>query len=264
MQYKDFDGTIEELVGLKLKEIEEKENVKILHAIESGSRAWGFASPDSDYDVRFIYVRPLEYYIRLEAAKDFIDWELDETLDINGWDLQKVLRHFHKSNATLFEWSNSPVIYKTTTEWQRIKQVSEKYFSCKSSMYHYYGTANKNYNEYLLDDMVKYKKYFYVLRPVLACKWIEDKKCAPPVLFSELAENVLEDEMREVVDNLLSVKMKMSESEKGRRIDGLNKYIEGKLSYYKEKTAGMKDDRNPDWLELNRIFAETVKGNENI
>ncbi|MDE6251204.1 MAG: nucleotidyltransferase domain-containing protein [Lachnospiraceae bacterium] len=264
MRYKDFEGTIEELVDLKLKEIEEKENVKILHAIESGSRAWGFASPDSDYDVRFIYVRPVEYYIRLEDTKDFIDWELDETLDINGWDLQKVLRHFHKSNATLFEWSNSPVIYKTTSEWQKIKQVSEKYFSCKSSMYHYYGTANKNYNEYLLDDMVKYKKYFYVLRPILACKWIEDKKCAPPVLFSELAENVLEDEMREVVDNLLAVKMKMSESEKGRRIDELNKYISVQLSYYKEKAADMKDDRNPDWLELNRIFAETVKGKENI
>ncbi|MDE5780394.1 MAG: nucleotidyltransferase domain-containing protein [Lachnospiraceae bacterium] len=264
MRYKDFEGTIEELVDLKLKEIEEKENVKILHAIESGSRAWGFASPDSDYDVRFIYVRPVEYYIRLEDTKDFIDWELDETLDINGWDLQKVLRHFHKSNATLFEWSNSPVIYKTTSEWQKIKQVSEKYFSCKSSMYHYYGTANKNYNEYLLDDMVKYKKYFYVLRPILACKWIEDKKCAPPVLFSELAENVLEDGMREVVDNLLSVKMKMSESEKGRRIDELNKYISVQLSYYKEKAADMKDDRNSDWLELNRIFAETVKGKENI
>lgn len=259
MRYKDFEGTIEELVDFKLKEIEEKENVKILHAIESGSRAWGFASPDSDYDVRFIYVRPVEYYIRLEDTKDFIDWELDETLDINGWDLQKVLRHFHKSNATLFEWSNSPVIYKTTSEWQKIKQVSEKYFSCKSSMYHYYGTANKNYNEYLLDDMVKYKKYFYVLRPILACKWIEYKKCAPPVLFSELAESVLENEMREVVDNLLSVKMKMSESEKGKRIDELNKYIAAQLSYYKEKAAGMKDDRNPDWLELNRIFAETVK-----
>lgn len=101
MRYKDFDGEIEELVNIKLKEIEEKENVKILHAVESGSRSWGFASPDSDYDVRFIYVRRQEDYLRLENVKDFIDWELDEVLDINGWDVKKALQHFHKSNATL-------------------------------------------------------------------------------------------------------------------------------------------------------------------
>ena len=84
MRYKDFEGTIEELVNIKLNEIEQQENVKILHAVESGSRSWGFASPDSDYDVRFIYVRPVEYYLRLDKHKDFLNWELDETLDING------------------------------------------------------------------------------------------------------------------------------------------------------------------------------------
>ena len=92
MKYRDFEGSIEELVALKLKEIEEKEHVTILHAVESGSRAWGFASPDSDYDVRFIYVRPQHYYLELQPKQDFIDWALDETLDINGWDLSKTLQ----------------------------------------------------------------------------------------------------------------------------------------------------------------------------
>ena len=92
MRYKDFEGTLEELVEQKLQEIEEKEHVRILHAVESGSRSWGFASPDSDYDVRFIYVRRPEDYLKLEPARDVIEWELDETLDINGWDLQKALR----------------------------------------------------------------------------------------------------------------------------------------------------------------------------
>ena len=101
MKYKDFEGTIQALVDRKLDEIEEMEGVKILHAVESGSRAWGFASPDSDYDVRFVYVRPEQYYLRLDEKKDFINWELDETLDINGWDLSKTLQHFHKSNASL-------------------------------------------------------------------------------------------------------------------------------------------------------------------
>ncbi|CCZ02815.1 putative nucleotidyltransferase [Eubacterium sp. CAG:603] len=114
MRYENFDGTIEELVRIKIKEIEEKENIRVLHVIESGSRAWGFASPDSDYDVRFIYVRNKEYYLSLRDNKDFIDWELNEILDINGWDIRKALQLFHKSNATLFEWSNSPVVYYTT------------------------------------------------------------------------------------------------------------------------------------------------------
>ena len=132
MKYKDFEGTIQALVDRKLDEIEEMEGVKILHAVESGSRAWGFASPDSDYDVRFVYVRPEQYYLRLDEKKDFINWELDETLDINGWDLSKTLQHFHKSNASLYEWGNSPVVYRTSPEWGEIKAVSESFFFLQS------------------------------------------------------------------------------------------------------------------------------------
>ncbi len=254
MKYKDFEGSIEELVLLKLKEIEETEHVKILHAIESGSRAWGFASPDSDYDVRFIYMRPEKYYLGLQPKQDFIDWVLDETLDINGWDLSKTLQHFHKSNATLFEWANSPVVYYTTPEWKQIDTVGEKYFSCKSAMYHYYGTARKNYHEHLTDEYVKYKKYFYVLRPILACRWIEKKACPPPVLFEELAAEVLEEDMKGVVNQLLETKKQMVESEKGRRIDHLNTYIENQLAYYKDTIDAMTDDRTADWETLNEVF----------
>ena len=98
----------------KLHEIEIKENVKILFAAESGSRAWGFASPDSDYDVRFIYVRPKEEYLRLDTVKDVIEVPINDVLDINGWDLQKALRLLYKSNPTLFEWFSSPIIYMET------------------------------------------------------------------------------------------------------------------------------------------------------
>lgn len=251
-------NSIKEMICRKLMEIEVKEHVKILHAVESGSRAWGFASPDSDYDVRFIYVRPKEFYLGLQPKKDYIDWELNEILDINGWDVSKALQHFHKSNATLFEWSNSPVVYHTTPEWEKIQRVSEHYFSCKSSMYHYYGTASKNYHAYLQEDMVKYKKYFYVLRPILACKWIEKKSVPPPVLFRKLAEGVLEQEMGPVIEELLNKKKQMVEAEKGKRIDRLNEYIEENLVYFKEKTEALQDDRNGDWKELNRIFLELL------
>ena len=94
-----------ETIKQKLNEIEKRENVRILHAVESGSRAWGFASPDSDYDVRFIYVREKEFYLRLDKTRDVIEWQLDDTLDINGWDLAKALTLLHRSNPTVFEWS---------------------------------------------------------------------------------------------------------------------------------------------------------------
>jgi len=255
MKYEEFEGPVRELILAKIKEIEEKEHVRVLHVVESGSRAWGFASPDSDYDVRFIYVRDKKFYLSLKDNKDFIDWELNEVLDINGWDLKKALQHFHKSNATLFEWSNSPVVYYTMDEWKQLYEgVASKYFACKSSMYHYYGTANKNYHEYLTEDMVKYKKYFYVLRPILACKWIEEKKCPPPVLFDELFNSVLENDMKAAVEELLAKKVKMSESDKAPKIEAINQYIEEKLAYYKALLETMADDRNPDWEPLDEVF----------
>ena len=134
----------------------------------------------------------------------------------------------------------------------------QKYFACKSSMYHYYGTANKNYHEYLVDDLVKYKKYFYVLRPILACKWIEEKKCPPPVLFDELIDSVLEEDMRAAVEDLLAKKVQMSESDKAPKIPMINQYIENRLSYYKDLLESMVDDRNPEWQLLEEVFRKLV------
>lgn len=255
MRYKNFNGTIEELVLLKIKEIEEKENIRILHVVESGSRAWGFASPDSDYDVRFIYVRNRDFYLSLQEKKDFIEWELNDVLDINGWDLRKVLKLFYKSNATLFEWCNSPVVYYTTDEWKQVyNMVKTKYFSCKLAVYHYYGLASKNYYEHLCEDVVSYKKYFYSLRPILACKWIEERKSPPPVQFDKLVENVLEEDMKHYVKDLLDKKVKMSESEKAPRIEEINYYIEEKLKFYKSLLNVMEDDKNTDLGTLEDIF----------
>ncbi len=260
MKYGDFEGPAEVLIGRKLKEIEEQEQVHILYAAESGSRAWGFASPDSDYDVRFIYVRPMGEYLKLQEEHDFIEGAMDETLDINGWDLDKALRHFHKSNATLFEWAGSPVVYFATPQWEGIRETAKAYFSCKAAMYHYYGTARKNYARYLTGERVSYKKYFYVLRPLLACKWIAEKACPPPVLFTKLAESVLEEDMRECVEGLLQAKQKMPETEQGVRIEALHAYLEEKIGWAGKTAEGMSDDRNPDWEALNRVFMDTLSG----
>ena len=73
---------IENDIQISLDEVEQSCDVEILLAVESGSRAWGFASPDSDYDVRFIYLQRPENYIRIDDDKDYIDWELDEEIRI--------------------------------------------------------------------------------------------------------------------------------------------------------------------------------------
>ena len=107
-----------------LNQIEEQHDVKILLAVESGSRAWGFASADSDYDVRFIYVHRPEEYLRIDSMKDVIEWQLDEVLDINGWDLRKALLAFAKGNPNVMEWANSPIIYRKSKHWDALRDAA--------------------------------------------------------------------------------------------------------------------------------------------
>ena len=242
----------------KLKEIESAQHIRILHAVESGSRAWGFASPDSDYDVRFIYVREKEFYLRLEKTRDVIEWQLDEVLDINGWDVQKTLRLLHSSNPTLFEWSNSPIVYKTTDEWAVLQKEINHYFLAKAGLYHYHSTANGNYREYLKGDMVRLKKYFYVIRPILACKWILDKGCPPPMLFSDLADAELPSAMRPIIAHLLEQKMSTPEIGEGKRIDALNAYIDETLSQLKTEIDTLPKDHKASWEPLNALFLNIV------
>ena len=251
-------GHVKELIITKLVEIEQAENVCIIHAVESGSRAWGFASPDSDYDVRFIYVRPKEFYLKLEKTRDVIEWQLDETLDINGWDLQKTLRLLHSSNPTLFEWNSSPIIYKTTGAWNEISQEISNYFSAKSGLYHYLSTANSNYREFLKGESVKLKKYFYVVRPLLACKWILDRKCPPPMLFSELMEAELEPDIRPIIEDLLLLKKNTPEMGESRRIDKLNDYIDENLVSLKAAIDALPTERKAEWHKLNELFLSVV------
>ncbi len=254
----DHEKITKQIIPEKLAEIEQRENIRILHCIESGSRAWGFASPDSDYDVRFIYVRPKDYYLRLDSTRDVIEWQLDETLDINGWDLQKALRLLHKSNPTLFEWNGSPIVYKTTQEWNEISSVISHYFQQKSGLYHYLSTAKSNYREYLHGESVRLKKYFYVLRPILACRWILEKKSPPPMLFSELADACLDSSIVPAVNELLRMKMNTPELGEGRRIDCINEYLDASIEEIAKILETYPKDEPCSWDELNNIFLKLI------
>ena len=245
---------MEKLIVSKLHEIEQMEKVRILLAVESGSRAWGFASPDSDYDVRFICIRDKEDYLRLNTRRDVIELPIDEVLDINGWDLQKTLRLLYKSNPTLFEWFSSPIVYMESDFADLFRRVMNDYFSSKRSLYHYISMAEGNYREYLKGGMVKAKKYFYVLRPVLACRWVLEKQTPPPMLFSELMKEELPEVLMSDINRLLELKMKSPEIKMIPRIDRINAYLDESIADIKSIVQSMEDTKNPGWMELNKIF----------
>lgn len=247
------------IIPEKLAEIEQRENVRILHCVESGSRAWGFASPDSDFDVRFIYVRSKDFYLRLDKTRDVIEWQLDDVLDINGWDLQKALGLLHKSNPTLFEWNNSPIVYKTTPEWKEISDIISHYFQQKSGLYHYLSTAKSNYREYLHGETVRLKKYFYVLRPILACRWILEKQTPPPMLFTDLAKACLDEALVPAVNELLDLKMNTPELGEGKRIGVINDYLDASILDIEELLKEYPSDDPKSWDELNSIFLRNLR-----
>lgn len=248
-----------ELILEKLAEIERNEDIRILHAVESGSRAWGFPSPDSDFDVRFIYVRRPEFYLKLEKTRDVIELPINDMLDINGWDLNKTLRLLHGSNPTLFEWMSSPVVYRQTACIDQLRPIMDQYFSCKSGLHHYLSMAEGNYRDYLKGDMVRAKKYFYVLRPILACKWILEHRTKPPMAFSELMEAELEESLKNAVEQLLNLKMNAPEIKQIPRVDEINRYLDTSFESLKEQIAAFPAEHHPDWAPLNELFRRVLK-----
>jgi predicted nucleotidyltransferase len=251
--------TIENRIDTELSAIEEKENLTILLAVESGSRAWGFASPDSDYDVRFIYVRPREHYLRLDKHRDVCEWLLDDILDINGWDFDKTLRLLHSSNPTLFEWINSPIVYRKHPEFESLMGSANKYFLSKPGLHHYLHMAEGNYREYLKGETVKLKKYFYVLRPILACRHILANGTPPPMRFSELLETQMERSLIPEIDELLAIKESSSEMGTAPKRQVINDYIEKSLGYIDSQIKKLPaSQRRNSWAPLNRVFLQAL------
>lgn len=250
---------MKELIQEKLREIEQREECRILLAVESGSRAWGFASPDSDYDVRFIYMRPEKAYLRLDRTRDVIEVPINDELDINGWDIDKTLRLLHKSNPTVFEWFSSPIIYQTSALADQFRPIMQKYFSSKAGLWHYLHMAEGNYRDYLRGEIVRAKKYFYVLRPILACKGILEKGTPPPMLFAELVKSELPDDLSETVYQLLDLKMNSPEIKEIPRIDQLNRYLDTGIVSVKEQIEKLPNTPVQDWNELNELFFSVLE-----
>ncbi len=257
-------------IGKEIREnldaIEKKYNVKILLAVESGSRAWGFASPDSDYDVRFIYMHDKEEYLRIDPIKDVIEWQLDEVLDINGWDLKKALLAFGKGNPNVMEWANSPIIYRKAAEWDALKRTALLYFSEKSALCHYYGTAKSTLKGFLTGKMIRYKKYFYALRPLLCCRWIERYHTVPPMEFEKLLimfeepDDALTRELYQAIRELLARKAETEEKDLNPQMPVIIDFIRKECLLQKQISDAAPDDHRHDYTELNEAFRNCLEG----
>ncbi|MDI4648741.1 nucleotidyltransferase domain-containing protein [Cohnella hashimotonis] len=237
--------TIRKTISDQLERLEREENVRILYACESGSRAWGFPSQDSDYDVRFVYVREPDWYLSIYDKRDVIERPISDSLDISGWDLRKALNLYRKSNPPLLEWLQSPIQYaERYTVAEQLRAISPLTFSPKSCMYHYLNMARGNYRTYLQGDRVKIKKYFYVLRPVLACEWIERYGDMPPMAFDVLADRLLprDGELWRTVQQLLARKKAGEELDYEPRLAVVNDYLEERLAHL-ERIAASQSSR---------------------
>lgn len=199
-------NNVSERVRGALTRLEAEQDVRVLYACESGSRAWGFASHDSDYDVRFLYVHRREWYLSIESRRDVIEEPLSDELDVSGWELRKALRLLRKSNPPLLEWMKSPVVYHHDPDFTReFEELAAMFYSPRRCFSHYLHMASGNWKAYLEGrDQVSLKKYLYVFRPLLACRWIERSLGQVPMLFQELVDAVLEEpEVRTALESLL-------------------------------------------------------------
>jgi len=222
-----------------LQTIETNKSVKILYACESGSRAWGFPSADSDYDVRFIYLHPRDWYlsINVEHKRDVIERPIDDLLDVNGWDARKALHLFYKSNPPLLEWLGSPTVYwEQSTFARQLRELRPIYYNPVASMYHYLHMAQRNYREYLKGERVWLKKYFYVLRPILAANWIERDYGVVPTEFDVLVERIVDDPaLKQQIALLVAQKKAGEELKYGPRIPEIGDYVQSELARLGDK-----------------------------
>lgn len=250
----------------RLYDAEKEHDIKIIYACESGSRAWGFESPDSDYDVRFIYTHREDWYLSfdIEARRDVVEYPIVDEIDCGGWDIKKAMYLFTRTNGALLEWLNSPIKYIETGEFaQTMRQLTPRAINRTALCYHYSHMARGNARDYLYQDQVRLKKYFYVLRPLLAIRFVDEYKTAPPVEFDKLLHAVCPKDLIVIIENLIELKRKTPELGYGDKIQQINDFIDSELHRH---GSVFKGQGRPDILEseavrndLNDLFRKVIR-----
>jgi uncharacterized protein len=193
-----------------LRQIEIEKDLKVIFAVDGGSRAVGLESEVSDYDVRFIYVKPVEWYLSLDKHKDYFEYH-ENKLECVGWDLRKALQLLKRSNPTIIEWFHSPIVYDDPYHFlKNFQSLANAYFSEKAMLYHYFSMAKTNNRLYLQSPEISVKKLFYIVRPLLACHFLIHKKCIPPIDMDTLLKKLdISLELRDEIERLMSNKKSM-------------------------------------------------------
>ena len=249
-----------EEIKKELLRLEQQHKIKILYAVESGSRAWGFASTDSDWDVRYIYIHDLDWYLNIDSGKDSQEEILPNDIDLAGWELKKALRLFRKSNPPMLEWLRSPIVYlQQFSTADRLRELTKEYFNPKSCIHHYLHMAEGNFINYLQKDIVRVKKYFYVLRPVLACDWIKQTNTMAPMEFQKLVDSQVTDPyVKTEIQNLLTRKIAGEELNEDPKNQILNDFLDQKIKFYNAYVATIQQANPPDSARLNELFRLTI------
>jgi predicted nucleotidyltransferase len=202
---------MQQMIIDKLASVEKEHKIKILFSCESGSRGWEFPSPDSDYDVRFIYVRPYRYYLSVMEREDDLNFDISGDLDMYGWDIRKVLQLLRKSNVTPFEWLQSPIIYRQEPGFKEdLWALCQHFFGRRSNIHHYLGIAQGALASMTNGNDITIKKLFYVLRPLLAAKWCLEKQSIAPMTIGPLMA-LLPAHFYEQVSELITLKATAAE-----------------------------------------------------
>ena len=252
---------MKEKVIQRIKEIERQYGVRVLLAVESGSRAWGFASPDSDYDVRFIYVHPKDWYLSLEERRDVIE-ELDPEgiLDVSGWDLKKALSLMARCNCAFVEWLGSPIIYyKDDAFCQEIIGLKDLFFRKVSAVNHYYHMAMNHDKRYLERRGCELKRFMYHIRGLLAARWAMEKDTYPPVPFLHLVDSEVEEaEIKEKLMELVSLKKRSKEHDREIVDDTLIGFAAMAAEEIREQLGSFPAEPRPDYSVLDRFFLKVI------
>jgi uncharacterized protein len=251
---------VKEKIMKEIKRLEEENEVKVLFAIEAGSRAWGVSSEKSDYDVRFVYIHRIEWYLSIDEKRDVLELPTDKVLDMNGWDLQKALRLYRKSNPQFLEWLSSDIVYNEAYKTlEKLRGVKERVFSPVTCFHHYFSMARRNFKSLDTSKEVKVKKYLNVLRPLLACLWIERFERVPPNRLIFLAEDLVTKPLIiKDINHLIKDKQEGFEYSH-RSFENLLRFFEYELERLKGTNDGFDKKGENTTSLLNEVFLETVK-----
>ncbi|MFN0157496.1 MAG: DNA polymerase beta superfamily protein [Bacteroidota bacterium] len=252
---------ITERINVHLNTIEQQNDVTVLFAVEAGSHIWGLESADSDYDVRFVFCRPRASYlsIDLDEKRDVIQQTIDDTFEFHGWDIRKALRLFKDSNPSIIEWLQSGIVYREQSSFARhLRKLLPDFYSQKPSFFHYKHMAERNVREHLTGEVVRQKKYLYVVRPLLATMWIRKSADPVPLEFRQLLRMTLSPgKTCDAVERLIAAKQAGDLLDRGPRIEELSHFIDQEMKAL--AIPPQLPERNPPSVErLNNLFRATL------